>query len=114
MPCDYYVQSDLVIVYFDNQGALSTTRTNRILEKGYIIKVPDEDSDDDLETQNKKWKEELQKIIEKYTYKKMLYESDKWIKDSYGKKYLQQINILCPRMSKIVKIYKDYYAWERH
>ena len=114
MGCDYYVQSDLVIVYYDNQGALSTTRTNRILEKGYIFSVADEDSDDDEETQNIKWKEELKRRVEKYTYKKMLYEDDKWVKDSYEKKYSKELNIICPRMVKIVKVYKDYYAWVRY
>ena len=116
MGCDYYIQSDLVIIYCDNQAVLSSTRTNRILEKGYIFKIPDDDSDDDFETQNKKYKEELKRCIQKNTYKKVLYENDEWLKESYKKRYLQELNLnaLCPRMVKIVRIYKDYYAWERN
>lgn len=113
MGCDYYVQSDLVIVYYDKQGALSTTRTNRMLEKGYIFSFPDEDSDDDEETKYTKWKAELKKCIERKTYKKILYDNDKWIKNSYEKRYSDDISAICPRMVKLVKIYKDYYAWER-
>jgi len=114
MGCDYYIKSELVIVYYDNNGALSTSRTNRIIKKGYIMSVlkKNEDSDDDQETKNKKWKEELNRLIEKNTYKKILYENDKWIKDSYEKNYLKELNIVCPRMVKLVKIYKDYEAWE--
>lgn len=114
MGCDYYVQSDLVVVYYDNKGTLSTTRTNRILEKGYIMELPDKDSDDDEDTQYKKWKDELRRRIEKYTYKKILYEDEKWIKASYEKRYLNDLQILCPRIVKVIKIYKDYYAWERN
>ena len=114
MACDYYVKSDLVIVCYDNQGVLSTTITNRIIKKCYIFSVADEDLDDDEESKYKKWKEELKRRLEKYTYKKMLYEDEKWIKESYKKKYSKELNILCPRIIKLVKVYKDYYAWERN
>lgn len=113
MCCEYYIQSELVIVYYDNQGSLSTTRTNRVLEKGYIVDIPDEDTDDDQETQYKKFQEEIKRCIKRHTYKKMLYD-DIWIKDSYKKRYLQNLNIICPRLVKIVKVYKDYCAWERN
>ena len=113
MGCDYYIQTELVVDYIDINGALSTTRTNRKLERCYLTNLPEEDSDDDEETQYNKWKEELKRLIEKNTYKKMLYENDKWIKTSYEKKYSKGLNIICPRMIKPLKIYKDYSAWER-
>lgn len=113
MGCDYYVQSDLVIEYYDNKGALSSITTNRKIEKRYITYIQDEDSDDDPETQNKKWREELNRCIEKNSYEKILYKDDKWIQDSYEKKYSKEIKILYPRIHKLVKIYKDYTAWER-
>lgn len=112
MVCDYYIQSDLVVVFYDNQGALSTTKTNRILEKGYLIQISDKEPDDDENIYYKKYKEELKSCIERNTYKKILYENNKWIKKSYEKKYLKEINRICPRMIKLVRIYKDYYAWE--
>lgn len=113
MGCDYYIRSELIVEYIDANGALSTTRTNRTMEKGYLMSVPDEDSDDDLETLQQKYNEELQKIIDRHNYKKMLYETGEWKKESYKKKYLQELNILCPRMIKIVKVYKEYTAWKR-
>jgi hypothetical protein len=113
MGCDYYKQSELVIEYIDNNGAISVTKTNRIVEKGYIFHITDNDSDDDEETQNEKYKKELEKRISENTYKKMLYENNSWTKSSYEKKYKNELFILCPRMVKLVKIYKDYYAWKR-
>ncbi len=113
MGCDYYTQSELVIEYIDMNGARSITKTNRTIEKRYVFNVPDEDSDDDEETQYKKFQDELKRKIIENTHKKMLYENDAWIKSSYEKNYKKELPILCPRMVKIVKIYKDYTAWER-
>ena len=114
MGCDYYIQSELVIEYVDDKGARSVTKTGRTLEKGYIFNVPDEDSDDDEETQYQKFKEEIERRIAKNTYKKILYENDGWIKASYEKRYKKECQIICPRMVKLLKVYKDYNAWERN
>ena len=113
MGCDYYTQSELVIEYVDDKGARSVTKTGRTLEKGYVFSIPDEDSDDDEETQYQKFKEELTRRINKNTYKKILYENDVWVKSSYEKKYVKDLKMICPRMVKLVKVYKDYTAWER-
>ncbi len=113
MGCDYYTQSELVIEYIDDKGAISKTRTNRNVEKGYIFYVPEEDSDDDQETQHKKFMDELQRKIMKNTHKKILYENEEWVKSSYEKKYVKDLKMICPRMVKLLKIYKDYTAWER-
>jgi hypothetical protein len=78
-----------------------------------VFSIPDEDSDDDEETQYQKFKEELTRRINKNTYKKILYENDVWVKSSYEKKYVKELKIICPRMVKLVKVYKDYTAWER-
>jgi hypothetical protein len=52
-------------------------------------------------------------MINEYTYKKMLYENEKWVKSSYEKKYVKELKIICPRMVKLVKVYKDNTAWKR-
>ena len=109
---DYYIQTDLVIIYYDNKGALSSITTNRQIEKRYIIYIQNEDSDDDQETQHKKWREELNRCIEQNSYKKILYNDDKWIQDSYEKKYSNELKKMSPRINKLVKIYKDYTAWK--
>lgn len=114
MGCDYYIQTDLVIVYIDSSNRFSKTMTNRKLKKIYITNIPDFDSDDDEETQQKKYNEELQKIINRNNYNKKIYEKDQWIKKSYKKKYLKALPSLCPGIMKIVEIYKKYSAWERN
>ncbi len=113
MGCDYYVQTDLVIVYIDDRGALSKTRTNLSLEKRYINYIPDENSDDDQETLDEKFENTLQHKINENTYTKMLYENDNWVEISYEKKYKKTLPLLCPRMVKLVKLYKSFIAWER-
>jgi len=113
MGCDYYIQSELVIEYVDDKGAISKTSTNRVIEKCYVYYVPDEDSDDDQETQYKKFQDELKRKIIENTHKKMLYDNEEWVKSSYEKKYVKELKIICPRMVKLLKVYKDYTAWER-
>lgn len=113
MGCDYYIQSELVIVFYDDKGALSITRTNIIVEKGYIFSIRDEDSDDDTVTEYDKFRLELERRIIENTYHKILYENDRWLKESYEKKYLKELKNLCPTMVKLQKIYKNYTAWER-
>ena len=111
MVCDYYIQSELVIEFIETNGALSKTRTNRIVKRGYIMNIPDNDSDDDFETQEIKYNKELEKIMSQNTYNKILYENDRWIKLSYEKRYLKDIHILCPTMVKLIKIYKENTTW---
>ena len=103
MGCDYYIQTQLVIEYMDEKGAISKTITNRVLERGYVFSVPNVDSDDDEETQYKKYDE----------YIKMLYENEQWIKSSYEKKYTKDLNTICPGIVKLLKVYKDHTAWKR-
>lgn len=111
MVCDYYVQSELVIEYIDRHSRTCKTRTNRILVEYYINHVPEYDTDDDEETQNKKYKKEIENLIVKNTCRKILYETECWIKKSYEKKYYKHLPGLCPGIVKILTIYKDYTAW---
>ena len=111
MVCDYYIQTELVIEFSEMNGALSKTTTNRMINRGYIINIPDNDSDDDYDTQDKKYKKELEKKISENTYQKMLYENDRWVKSSYEKRYLRDITILCPTMIKLIRVYKDISAF---
>ena len=116
MCCDYYIQTDLVIVYIDAHNRFSKTMTNINLKKKYLnlTNINDFDSDDDEETQQTKYNEELQQIIDRNNYKKNIYENDQWVKKSYKKKYLRELPSLCPKIVKIVSIYKKYSAWERN
>lgn len=114
MGCDYYIQTDLVIIYIDTDNRFSKTMTNISLKKIYLTNIPGFDSDDDEESQQIKYNEELQKIIKKNNYKKTIYENDQWVKKSYKKRYLRELRSLCPGIVKIINIYKNYSAWERN
>ena len=111
MVCDFYIQTELVIEYADRYGVMHKTRTNTIIEKQYILTVPEHDSDDDFETQLDKYNKEVKKCIERNRYNKMLYENDFWVKESYKKRYNKQISFLCPNLHKLLKIYKSHSAW---
>lgn len=111
MTFDYCVQTELVIEYVDMCGIIHKTRTNTEIKKKYILGVQDEDSDDDYQTQLDKYNEELQKCIKKNTYNKILYENHLWVKDSYKKRYIKQIQCLCPGLHKLLRVYKTHSAW---
>ena len=113
MSCDYYVQSELVIEYIDKQGRTCKTRTNRTLLECYIRDIPEYNVDDEEEIKNEKYKNELEKTIIKNTYKKMLYETEHWIKDTYEKRYYKKLAGLCPGIIKVIMVYKDYTAWKQ-
>jgi hypothetical protein len=113
MCCDYYIQTDLVIVYLDSNNRFSKTMTNRNIRKIYINHIHDFDSDDDDESQKQKYREELKRMIEKNNYKKNIYVNEEWVKKTYKKRYLKLLPSLCPGIKKLVNIYKNYSAWER-
>ena len=62
---------------------------------------------------NEKSKNELEKTIIKNTYKKMLYETEHWIKDTYEKRYYKKLAGLCPGIIKVIMVYKDYTPWKQ-
>lgn len=111
MGCDYYIETGLVIEFVDMNGSLSKTTTNRRINRRYISSIPEDDSDDDFETRNKKFEKEMEKQLVGNTYKKMLYENDEWVKLSYKKRYLKDLIVLCPTLVKLKRIYKDNIAF---
>ena len=113
MSCEYYTQSALVINYYNDKGELITITTNITMGKGYIVSIYDEDSDDDLQTEEQKWREQINKVIKNNTYHKILFENDTWIKKAYENKYLPELKTKCPNLVTLIKIYKDYTAWEK-
>lgn len=112
MGCDYYVQSELVIEYINKNNTKSITKTNRDVKKCWIYDN-NSNSDDDINTQDTKYLQSIKNAIEENTYKKIIYQDEKWVSYSYEKKYKKELTYLCPNMLKIIKIYKDYYAWKR-
>jgi hypothetical protein len=114
MSCDYYIKSDLVIIYTDSNNRSSKTITNRYLKKIYFTNIPGFDSDDDEENQKIKYNEELEKFITTNNYKKYIFNNEEWIKKSYKKRYLKELRMLCPGIVKIIEIYKKYTTLERN
>lgn len=113
MGCDYYIQTELVIQYKESSSRINTIYTNRCVEKGYIFTYKDEDSDDDEETAHKKYKAEIQKRIKENTFDKLLFQNEKWVKESYEKKYKNHLIKSYSQIAKIIKVYKKTIAWER-
>lgn len=114
MSYDYYIQSDLVIIYKDSNNRSCKTITNRNLKKVYFTNIPGFDSDDDEESQKIKYNDALEKFITTNNYKKYIYQNEKWIKKSYKKRYLKDLRMLCPGIVKIIDIYKIYSTLERN
>lgn len=111
MGCDYYTQTELVIEYVDINGELCTISKNTKIKKGYFYVSPDYDSDDEPDYDDeKKYKTEIQKIIEKNTFIKVLYVKGGWIKMTYAAKYINVVKNI-DNMSYIVKVYKKYSAY---
>ena len=106
MGCDYYLQSELVIVYEDKNCKLCTIYTNTKIEKGYVFTYKDQDSDDDDITAQNKFQAEIERQIKENTYNKILFENGYWVKKSYKTNYESYLTKTFPEIAKIIKIYK--------
>jgi hypothetical protein len=113
MGCDYYIQKELVFEYQAKTGKIHTIYTGRTIQKGFIFSYPNEDSDDDTITANKKYQIELERKIKENTYDKILFKNGKWIDESYKKKYEHLLNETCKDILQVIKVYKKMTAWER-
>ena len=114
MGCDYYIQTTIVIEYLNKMGNKSVIYTNQDITKGYIFSYQDYDSDDDVNTKHTKYMAELERKINECIYDKVLFENDKWIKESYRKKYEEQLKTEFKEITNIKKIYKKTAAWKRN
>lgn len=98
MAVNYYKQTELVIKYIDNNGAICKTITNRKINKNWFHKKQC-DTQDDIS---------IDKLIKKYTRQTPLYENDRWTRLSYEQKYMSKISLLCPTIKKLLKVYKNH------
>jgi hypothetical protein len=114
MGCDYYIQSEIVIEYIDKMGRKSVIHTNLERNNKYIYNYNDYDSDDDQETADKKYLAEIERQIKQNTYDKVLFDNNDWIKESYKKKYDEQLKREFKEIFIIKKIYKKVTAWKRN
>ena len=103
----FYNEKLLVIEYVDKNKRLSKTTTNMKADVIHLPELITIDSDDDEETIDLKYKEELKNVIIKNRYKKMIFENGSWVKSSYEKRYKKDLNYLCPNLDSLVRIYKE-------
>lgn len=94
---------------FKKKEAISKTRPKAY----WLDSFPEEDSDDDDGTKGRKWEEYKKNTIQDCHNKKMLFENDAWIKDTYKIKYHDEIVKALPDDIKILNVYKKTYAYER-
>ena len=91
MGCDYYISECLQIKYKNEKGEIIEDRLNENLERGYFpedLYPSDYDSDEDYMTNDIKMSKCYNKYIEKFKKpKKILFENNLWVKDSYQKNY---------------------------
>lgn len=113
MRCDYYIQREIVFDYQAKNGKNHTIYTGRTIHKGFIFSYPDEDTDDDSATADRKYKSELKRKIKENTYNKILFNNGKWLKESYKKKYENILNETCNDILQLLKVYKKNIAIER-
>jgi len=114
MGCDYRIISQLVIHYLDKTGKMSVIYTDTNEKKVYISEYEygyDSD-DDDYNTLVEKYNKHLKKIIEENTYDKILFDEERWLEESYKKKYENRIIKQFDDISKLLKVYKRVYCWD--
>ncbi len=112
MVYDFFIQSELVIEYIEVSGAHSKTFTDRQIKPYKIASVPDEDSDDDIDTYREKYENEVQRQMQQHQKVKILFNNDQWKKPSYGKRYGSYISSICPRLEQIVNVKKTYQTFK--
>lgn len=112
MGCDYYIRTELVIEFYDKDNKHCCIYTDMDFKKGYLFNYQNNNSDDDEETQCKKFQADLERIIQENTNSKILFDNDFWIKKSYRKKYYNIMKTFI-QIHKLKKVYKKTYAWER-
>jgi hypothetical protein len=109
MPCDYYIEKSTVVEYLRETGDISILIYNTHRYKGYLLSY----SIDVEDRKDENYKKLLNRALKKHTYIKILYDKEGWTKDKYQENYRIKLEKKKMDPSRVVKIYKDYTAWER-
>lgn len=112
MGYDFFIQSELVIEYIEVSGAHSKTFTDRQIKPYKLFSVPDEDSDDDIDTYKEKYDNEVERQMQLHQKVKILFKHGQWKKTSYGKRYESYISSICPRLDQLVSVKKIYQTFK--
>lgn len=110
MVCDYIVVSSLVIEYIDIKNKFCKVSTNYDIKKCYLDKIIENDEKmqyDELRNQF------LNEKIQENTRKKILFENEKWVKNSYKKRYKNFCHCNYMNFNKMIKVYKEIKAIDK-
>jgi hypothetical protein len=113
MVCDYVVESYLVIEYVDEQKRICKVTTNCKRECCYLDELPEHKLLDGENIKIESRNIYLNQKIQEKTRKKILFENDNWVKNSYKKRYKKGCYSNYIKSYKLIKIYKDFKAIER-
>ena len=102
MPCDYFIETSIIIEYYSIKGEICKIVTNTKVKKGFLNKHY---------RNNNKYIKNLKKQIEKKCFTKNIYENNKWTRENYQEKYESKLRRWFPRIDTFIKIYKDSISW---
>jgi len=102
MPCDYFIETSIIIEYYSVKNEICKIVTNTKRKKGFI---------DKHYSNNNKYIKNLKKQIEKKCFTKTIYENKKWTRDNYQEKYESKLKKWFPKIATFIKIYKDSISW---
>lgn len=103
----YYIQSELVIEYKDKYGINQYIYTKRELFKNYI-----DESVYNSGSDNKNFKDEIERILKNNTYNIILYQHGEWLQKSYKDKYKTLVFEIFPDIFELIKVYKKNTAYQ--
>jgi hypothetical protein len=113
MVCDYIVESYLVIEYINDKKQICKVTTNCKRECCYLDEMPEYKLHDDENIKIERRNSYLNQKIQEKTRKKILFENDNWVKNSYKKHYKKGCYFNYINSYKLIKVYKDFKAIER-
>jgi hypothetical protein len=102
MVCDYFIETCIIIDYYNVKGEICKMVTHVKRKKGFLHK------------QYSNFDKYVKKIEEKIgntCYTKTIYDHNKWYKDNYQEKYESKLKKWFPKIATFIKIYKDSISW---
>lgn len=112
MNCDYYIDEYLVIEYISEKGRYCRLTTDLSRKQKYIREKFDEESDIELNAAEcSSYERKLERKLEKYTYRQMIYQNNQWLTNEYVAQYAVRLEREFPYVRKLKKMYLDFTAF---
>lgn len=108
MGYDYYIKTEIAIVYQGLYGKnTNIIYTDLTLKGHHVFIIRDEDSDDDEDTMFTKLRAEIDRRIVENTYSEVIYEDGTWVDKKTKKLFEERIKREYPEVKNLIKIYKQ-------